>query len=355
MRSILKPVLIAAFTGSVLVACDRGPTGLSPSDVDALLSASGIAAADSKTSGTVLPILLRESIVAVEKVEGRAGVESLLGDWRKLQEDLKSEAATGDRSTIEARLAQIHAEELRIVRSVLGNNGILRLVNNTNAGMAAVGLSVDAARAAGRDVSRALALSEQVRLKLAATNRALVAKSATQALDHAAEAAGTLVTLKHHLLELQRVEGIETLYPRAIDKVREARGPSVVATLTTNIDIFNKRSRAALRSGDKAAAQENLTLMRAEQIRIVRQVFGDEAAVKLVAQVGIRADEVAANLKVLDSEGRDVAKQQRMLREALNLRQRATDALAAGDAATALDLGSHAAGLLNTLQHLTWY
>jgi len=355
MRFILKTVLIAALTSSAMVACDRGPTGLSPSDIDALLSASGLAAADSKTAGSVLPILFRESVAAVEKFEGRSGVESLLSDWRKLQEDLKAEAATADRSTIEARLAQIHAEELRVVRSVLGNNGILRLVSETNAGMAAAGISIDAARTSGSDVSRALALAEQVRQKLAATNRAMVAKSSTQALDHAAQAAGTLLMLKHHLVELQRVAGIETLYPRAVEKVREERGAAAAAALTSTLEILNTRSRAALRSGDRSGAHENLTLARAEQIRIVQQVFGDEAAVKLVAQIGIRADEIGAHLKVLDTSGRDVVKQQRMLREALNLKLRAADALAAGDAATALDLGSHAAGLLNALQHLTWY
>ena len=355
MRSIRKPILIVALGAAVLAACDRGPTGLSPGDVDALLAASGLAAADSRTAGSALPLLFRESIAAIEKVQGHRGVEALLGDWRRLQEELKAEAPNAARSTVEAKLAQIHAEELRVVRSVLGNKGIIRLVNETNVGMAAVSLSIEAARAVGRDISRALALSEQIKQKLAATDRALIAKSATQALDHAAEAAGTLVHLKHHLLELQRVEGIETLYPRAVEKVREERGAIAVAALTAHLDIYNTRSRAALRSGDRKNAHESLALARAEQIRIVDQVLGREVAARLVAQVDTRAAEISANLNVLKSSGRDVLKQQRMLREAVNLQMRAATALDAGDSASALDLGSHAAGLLNALQHITWY
>jgi hypothetical protein len=355
MHPILKPLLSFALSIGVVAACDRGPTGLAPREVDALLAASGLGTPGSKSVNTVLPVLFRESIAAVRSAQGRPGVEALLADWRELQEELKADAPTAGRAAIETKLAQIHAEELRVVHSVLGNTAVTRLVTETNAGLAAAGLTIDAARNAGHDVSRAQTIAQQVREKLAATTNALSVTAMPEALDRAAEAAGMLASLRHHLVELQRIEGLESLFPRAMAKVKAERGPAAAAAMTAKLEMLNARTRAALRFGNREASHETLELARAEQVRIVKQVLGDGAAQRLVTQAGYRAEEIAASLKALDGSGRDVVKQQRMLREAIDLQQRAKTALQKGDGATALDLGSHAAGLLNTLQHLTWY
>ena len=352
MRFPFKAIAAFAVSAGLAVGCDRTPTDLA--EIEALLAAAGRTSSDARSFDSVLPALLRQAIAAVDKAKGKDGVEDLLSNWRDLQEQLKAEAPGAGRSAIEAKLAEIHAEELRIVHRVLGNNATTRLVSETDAGLAGAELSISAAAGAGRDVTRARAIARQIRQKLAASHTAMSNKSEREALQHAAEAAGMLNTMRHHLLELQRIAGLETLYPRAIEQVTRERGAAAADAMVAKFSALNTRTRVALRSGDRQRAQDGLVQMRAEQIRVVREVLGSHAAHRLVSDVDARSQEIAAALTAFDNAGRDVIKYQRMLRTAVDLGKRASTALDNGDYASALDLGSHAAGLLNTLQHLTW-
>jgi hypothetical protein len=123
--------------------------------------------------------------------------------------------------------------------------------------------------------------------------------------------------------------------------------------MTARVDALDAAARVALRSANRGTAQAKLAAVRAEQIQVVLRVLGAQTATTLVDRVAARAAQTRAVLAELDKNGRDVARYQRMLREANDLNVRAATAITKGDPATALDLGSHAAGLLNALQHLT--
>lgn len=353
---MLRKLKILAITGlisSAAGACDRTPIEPALADIESLLSAAP-STADLGNPST-LPALFREAIATVEKAEGRRGVELLLGNWRALQEDLTANAVTASRSAVEIQLAALHAEQLRVVRRVLGDAVITRAVNETDRGLATAWHQLDLSARAGADVTSAQSTAAQVRNGLSAARTAASEGALDNALDRATRAAALLGGLRYQVVELRRVPGLEALYPRALEKLRHHKGDAATAGVLANIETLEAQVRVALRSSDRDQAHTSLARVRAEQIRIVQRVLGGAATVRLVEQVRARAAEARGTLDSLSAAGSDVAKQERMLKQALDLNQRAAASLATGDPVTALDLSSHAAGLLNALQHLTWH
>jgi hypothetical protein len=323
-------------------------------DIESLLAGAAPSLADFGNTST-LPTLFREAIGVVEKAEGRRAVESLLANWRALQEDLMTSSATASRSAVEVQLAAIHAEQLRVVRRVLGDAVITRVVSETDRGLAAARRQLELAEMAGADVTAAKSAARQVRDGLVAANAAVSEREPDNALDQATRSAALLGGLHYHLVELRRVPGLETLYPQAFEKLKQHESDVGVTTLLADLEAREAQARMALRSGDRDQAHESLAQVRAEQIRIVQRGLGSAAALRLVEQVRARAREARGTLDSLSAIGTDVVKHERMLKHALDLNQRAAASLATGDHGAALDLGSHAAGLLNALQHLTWH
>lgn len=349
-----KPKLLVT-TGlliGAIVGCDRAPTEPPIAEIEALLAAGAPASGSFATSNT-LPALFREAVATVEKAEGRRGVETLLADWQSLHEQLKDEAPTAPRSAIEARLAAIRSEELRVVRQVLGDAVVTRVLTDVNINLAEARSQMTRAAASGSDITAATSMVGQIRENLSGARGALLVRDIHEALDHATEAAAQMAGLRYHLVELRRVAGLETLVPRAVETLKrepDARARSALARL----EAVETQARAALRSGDRQQAHASLARVRTEQIRIVQRVYGSGEAERLVKQVAARAVEMRTTLADLDAAGIDIVKHQRMLRQAVDLNKRAAMSLATGDSGSAFDLGSHAAGLLNALQHLTW-
>ncbi|MGQ0815972.1 MAG: hypothetical protein ACT4O1_16195 [Gemmatimonadota bacterium] len=342
-----------ALGASLAPACDRAPTGPALDDVAALLSISNPAVSNSRIFDSTLPALFRESVARVEKIQGRPGVDALLGDWRRLQEELKAEAVSASRPAIQAKLAAIHNEELRVVERVLGARAVTRVISEANIGLAEARALI-AVAASGEDMSAANSVADRVAARLATARQAISVSAAREALDEASQAASLLAGLRYYLIESRRVGGLETLLPQAIAKLSAEPRDASAGELLARIESLNDRTRATLRAGDRAASHQLLADARAEQIRIVLRVLGNASAQQLVEKVDERAGEAAAGVAAAKAAGRDVAKLERMLHEAQDMNARAQTALAKGDAETALDLGSHAAGLLNAVQHQTW-
>jgi hypothetical protein len=349
----LKILAITGLLGAA-VACDRTPIEPAFADIESLLAAAAPSIAEFGNTGT-LTALFREAIAAVEKAEGRRGVESLLGNWRALQEDLTAHASTASRSAVEVQLAAIHAEQLRVVRRALGNAVITRVVSETDRGLEEARRHIELAEMAGADVTAARSTALQVQDGLAAANAAVAERALDGALDRATRSAALLGGLRYHLVELRRVPGLESLYPRALEKLKQQKGDVAAAALLAKLETLEAQARVAVRSGDRARAHTSLAQVRAEQIRTVQRVLGNGEAVRLVKQVRARASEARGALDSLRAAGRDVAQHERMLKQVLDLNQHAAASLANGDHGSALDFGSHAAGLLNALQHLTWH
>ncbi|MGQ0562074.1 MAG: hypothetical protein ACT443_09395 [Gemmatimonadota bacterium] len=352
-----RPLVLFAvsLTTALMAACDRAPTGPELDEVAALLSLSKPSgAANSRIGNSTLPALFRESIARVEAQQGRAGVEAQLSDWRRLQEELKTEAVMSSRAAIQARLEAVHEEELQVVLRVLGGRAITRALGEANVGLAEAQAHIAAAAASGEDMSAAQLVVEQVAAKITAARRAIAISQSREALAAASEAASQLAGLRYFLIDARRIPGLETLFPQAVTRLSaEARQGEAEKALKA-LEPLKARTSAALRTGDRSAAHELLAQLRSEQIRIVLSVLGKRSAAQLIERVDERAPEVAAKVAALEVKGRDIVRLERMVNESRDMGQRARAALEQGDAATALDLGSHAAGLLNAVQHLTW-
>lgn len=349
LRRLLFSVTL--FLAAAITACDRAPTEPRLRGLVDLIAANekGTTASASST----LPALLSQAVAKLEKEEGHVGVETAFADWTKLQDQLQAQVVASDRSAVQAKLAAIHAEELRIVLRELGQSVVTRVLSETNVGMAEAGALIVNAQAAGEDMSRALTIAQQVRRTSAAASKALAADEYVKALDLATQSASLLNGLTYFLVELRRIDGIEALYPRAVGQIASTKGAAAADALTADVKVLDAAARTALRSANRSTAQAKLSAVRAEQIQVVLDVLGERAATTLVERVATRISQTRAVLSELDRSGRDVARYQRMLREANDLNVRAATAISKGDPATALDLGSHAAGLLNALQHLT--
>lgn len=337
---MVATVKILVFLGAAALAaaCDRTATGVD--DIGALLP----------SSTSTLPALFRESIAKVDRTNGPRAVDNLLADWRSLQEELKAEAPSAARGTIQAKLAAIHNEELEIVEKVLGPRVVARLIGDNNVGLAEARAHILAAEASGADMASARSVAVEVEKKMTAARRALAAARTREALDAGTSAAATLAGLRYFLIEGRRIAGLESLLPRVAEKLEVSNDNATLIALET----LKKQTTEALRSGDRAASQLRLAELRRQNIKVVLRVLGHDVAVRIVDDVDARAKEVQATVASLKTNGRDVTKLERMTREAIDLNIRARAALKKGDAETALDLGSHAAGILNAVQHLTW-
>jgi hypothetical protein len=173
----------------------------------------------------------------------------------------------------------------------------------------------------------------------------------TAALDQATRASDVLDGVTHFLITLERIPALETQFAEAAARLSRERGSLAAQRMLVRLDAANQEARAALRSGDRERARQRLEVVRQEQIRIVLDVHGSRAVSRLLDQVetGLlatrpRIDELA--------QTRPAERANRMLAEAGSLHARAQRAFARGDPARALDLASHAAGLINAVRHL---
>lgn len=330
--------LVFLAAAALAAGCDRTPTGVD--DVGRLLP----------NSSSTLPALFRESITKVEHAQGPRAVDNLLLQWRTLQEELKTEAPTASRAATQAKLAAIHNEELKIVEKVLGPRVITRLIGDLNVGLAEARAHVMGAQAGGADMSSAWSVMQEIESKLSAARTAVAASKNREALDAATSATATLAGLRYFLVEGRRISGLESLLPRIAEQLKQQNDTETLARL----EQLKRETSRALRSSDRTAAQLKLAELRRQNIAVVLQVLGAEAAERIIDDVDVRAREVLATVAALKASGRDIVKLERMTREAIDLNTRARAALKKGDAETALDLGSHAAGILNAVQHLTW-
>ncbi|HEX6559404.1 MAG TPA: hypothetical protein VF021_08070 [Longimicrobiales bacterium] len=335
------------------VACDRAPTDPNL-DVASLIAASGaVANGDLKPVTTTLPALFREAIAITQEQQGRVGVDALLGQWRDLQDDLTRIAPTSDRATVQARLDAIHAEELRIVLRVLGDPVVGRVIADASAGLATAETHLSTS-AKPQDALQASAVVAQAREKMAGARAAAAANDLPRALDLGAQAVTLVSGLNFYLVELQRINGLEHLFPKAVAALQDGASNGKAQDLLAAAERSSIAARAALRDGDRQTAQKELDQARADQIDVVLTVLGAGVANQLVSQTARRSALLRDVIGSLDAGGRDVTRLKRMLNEATDLSRRAKLAFDKGDAATALDLGSHSAGMLNALQHLAW-
>jgi hypothetical protein len=337
-------LLLAAALGSA--ACDRTPTD--PALEPGLDSPQSSVFAAAPTS---LPKLLQGAIARVEAQQGSAGVRKLLSDWRRLNDDARTALTEGDRQLAQSRIDAVRTEELRIVSSVLGDRGVHQVVRDVALGLAWGRLDWSAAEASGKDLSQARDLADQITKLLLNANRALGVRDYPTALDHATRASDRLDGLRHFLIALYRIPGLETMFGDAVAQINRERDVESARTLLSASDLLNEEARVALRSGNRERARQKLEAARQEQIRIVLRVKGPGVVAPLLGQIDDGIASTRPRIARL-TDTRLAQRATRMVAEAASLGTRARMALNRGDAATSLDLASHAAGVVNALQHL---
>jgi hypothetical protein len=331
-----------------LAGCDRTPMDptLEPG-LDALLPV-GARGAVYSPSPTSLPSLFRAAVISAQGGRGASSPEKLLSVWRQLNEEARLALKAGDQQTARAKVDALRAEELGIVQRHLGRRGVHRVVAQVGEASARIGLRLAEST---RDVSRVRPLLDQVAAAVRNANAALEAGDHAAALDQATRASDLLDSAAHFLITLQRIPALETQFPQAAAKVAREQGTAAAQALLADVDAANQEARAALRSGDRERARRRLETVRNEQIRVVLHVLGPRVVPSLIDQVdgGIAAAQPTVRRI---AEPRQADRAHKMLIEAGSLNVRAQAALDAGDPATALDLASHAAGLVNAVRHL---
>jgi hypothetical protein len=224
-----------------------------------------------------LPALFREAVREANTRQGRLGADALLSDWRSLQQELKAHAPGSDRAEIQSKLAAIHNEELSIVVSALGNRAVVRTLSDTRVNLAETQAQIANEAARGIDAGQASVVITQVKEKLNSAERALNAGDNIAALDYGTQAAALLSGLDFYLIETRRIPGLESLYPKAVEKL--SGEPNVSARgLMNDLSQINADARNALRAGDRWVAQAKLKQARDYQIQLVLRVLGGSSS-----------------------------------------------------------------------------
>lgn len=340
-------LLLAAVT---FLGCDRTPTDPAL-DAEPVLLGESPEAAVFAPSATSLEPLLRTAVASIERERGSSAARRMLADWQRLQAEARLAVRSGQRVDAQARVAAIRAEEIRIVLLVLGNHGARHVIEAVSAAHHRLRAELDSAAAAGRNVMRARQLAVPVSDLLQRAHRAWQARDAATALDLATQASDRLDEVTHFLIALDRIPALETLYAEVIATVERVRGRDGLTHLLGRLNQLNEEARAAMLAADRAAATRTLEAARREQIRIVLEQRGHGVVGPVIEAVDTMLASTRLRLKAME-RSRLIEHAQRMLAEASDLNARARQLRLRGDHAGALDLASHAAGLVNAAQHL---
>lgn len=339
-------VAAALLVALVVVGCDSTPGDpLDPrTDIAALLHGGPAAG---QLPGLSLPGLVYSAVHKVYSEQGAAAARALVADLRRLEEQGRGARQIAERETATARLRAIRVEELRIVLRVFGELIVLRIIDAVVADAAAVERSIGEAEAAGGLLPRAREHLAQLDAWLAEAAAAAERRDAFAALDAATQAAASADAARHALAGGRRIAGVDELFEQAAAQLHDRDGPDATRA---ELAAFNRRRRHAdevVRAGDRDAAYDALRSLRDEQIRIVLNALGPESVPPLLDQIETRIAELDTAVAQAMASGRDVTRLDRMSAAARDLLQRAMTSMQAGDAAAALDLASHAAGLVN--------
>lgn len=339
MRPMDRARLIAlcCFTG-FLAACEDLPAG---PDLEALVESRGRAGA----SGLSLQDLFAVAVVRVQRTEGADSATAVLARWRDASEmpvDGGAEALSESREQVRALEAEtvlrafgpaVVDQAHHVVSSELGQlRPAAERAIRQEGGSHRVQQAMDSADAA---------LDEAVRLRGASPPDALVA---------VARAADRLDALRTALTDARRFPTLEELHAEALGSLRAAGERARADSAQAAIDAAETAARDAQTAGSVDRAYVALEEARTARARMVAEALGPERAARLNAALHEAAAELRAGLEDRQARSLDVSREWRMLLTATDLLQRADAALADDEPHRAIDLATHAAGLINELR-----
>jgi hypothetical protein len=291
-----------------------------------------------------LPALLGDALLAAQRDHGNKRVAALLTDWEARQAEVRALHDAGDRAAVQRKLQALKNEEIRIVLNVFGPEIVPRVIRESYRNLANANVRIHQSARDDAEHVQAQATAQQIHSMLERAST-LSESDPERALAVATQAAEQLAAIDDLIINLQRVRGIETLFPLAAQKLS--------AEDLARHSHLQRVSALALSSNDRTDSNEKLAALRAEEIRIVLATLGNEASVQLLQEAETALRDARVKLDLMKQSGQDVLRLQRMYKSATDFYNHARTAEQAGDHVTALDHGSHAAGLLNSLRHLT--
>ena|SRR5688572_13560006 len=317
-----------------LAACEQATT-------DPSIRAEYAAALAGKPN--TLPALLGEALLVAQRQQGNEAVAALLTDWEKRQAEVRATHTAGDRSAVQLKLQALHAEEIRIVLKVFGPDIVPRVIQESQRNLANTSARLHESARDGAAHVQAQVSTEEIQEMLERAN-SLGTQDPERALALVTQATEQLAAIDELLTNLRSVRSIETLFPEAAQKL----SPAALARHTQ----LQRAAALALGKDTRAEASLKLEAVRAEEVRIVLATFGNEIAAQILDEADAAIRDTRLKLNLMKDNGRDVLRLQRMLKSATDFYNHARTAEQVADYATALDHGSHAAGLLNSLQDL---
>lgn len=344
-----RALTLVAALAIIAGGCDRTPLdpGARSSDVATLLL--GAQAARSPAPPFSLPSLVQAALLDVYRSHGSDAVRTMVADMRHLQDAAARVEASGiDREAFRVRDRAVSEEQVGIVLRVFGDDVVVRIMAALADESAGLQRRIESTAAGGIRVAAAEDGLAQARELLADAESAHGNGDARAALRAATDAADRLEAARVAVADALRVPGLDELFDTAVQVAGTAYGPGhdVLATHGR----LTALARQQVRTGSRERAQAALAAVRVEEIAVVLRVLGAGPVEQLVQATAEAQSALARDVDAARRSGRDVLRLERMLATSADLLERAGAALDEGNAATALDLGSHAAGLVNALR-----
>ena len=329
-----RPVFLVLLLMAVSAACERAATGPSAIEEDR---------ARARGAPNTLPVLFDEALRTAQQRNGHDALNTALKTWESRQAEVQAAYAARDPAALQARLQALRNEEIKLTVDVLGTGVVARALSESNLALMEARQRITEAAQQGAQTSAAETAADEI-TQLLSRATALQSSEPERALAVATEAARLLATIDDTIIELRRLRGVESLFPEVAAQLKPD-------DLRAHARLQGE-AQNALRDGERGLARAKLEAVRSEEIRLVLQASGERACEQLLGQVAASIGELRNSLNLLDADDGDALRLERMLATAHDLHQQARHAESAGDHARALDLGSHAAGLLNSMRHL---
>jgi hypothetical protein len=307
------------------VACEDMPT-----DADEMSVLQEVRAGS--TGSTVsLRDLFGAALVRIRRAEGEDSATAITSRWRAI--------TTGADSARTARLLEVQTA-LRAFGPRIADHAIAAVRAEQKAAVdltqrflssgngAAVRSSVSNAE---RDLLRAEALR-----RTSPSESLLAVALAAEQLDGARRAA----------LRADRLPVLDELFENAVQSTRSAHGPAAADLL---LDGQRRLSGDVIDDDDRSEVHRRLQHVRDYQSRAYVESAGQTAVGDYITRLESIRQETEALLKRLP-DNTEAARARRMHATVADMSIRARSALQKGEAVLAIDLATHAAGLLNTLR-----
>lgn len=130
---------------------------------------------------------------------------------------------------------------------------------------------------------------------------------------------------------------LRRLLRHSLAKVKQEQGADAARALLANLAQLRQEARAAHEAGDRETVRAKLAAAHLEAARVVTQVLGTAPAQRATAALGTAVSKINERIAAAEGEGKNVERAKQFASHLATLHTQAAQALAAGNAASALD------------------